>query len=179
MERGHMVVKLITALLLSSSFLIGKPHNTRNSAIMSASGAVGSMLSSQEEEIVFKLGQAGSGKTKDGYRFSFTDWEGSGVWLSLLIEERRSPVRARMALRAILRGKELLEQGTKVNNRGQKVGERVVLKFHSKEVNREQNMIAWTNGADFHYLQSSSLKTILAFERQLMKQGRDLPAGKQ
>ena len=169
-----MVVKLITALLLSSSFLMGKPHNTRNNAVVSGSGTVGS----QELEIVFKLGQAGSGKTKDGYRFSFTDWEGSGVWLSLWIEERRSPARARMALRAILRGKELLEQGTRVNNRGQNVGERVVLKFHSKETNGERNMIAWTNGPDFHYLESSSLKTILAFERQMIKREWDLPDSK-
>jgi len=173
-----MVVKLITALLLSSSFLIGKPHDTQNRGIIGTSDAVGSMLSSQEEEIVFKLGQAGSGKTKDGYRFSFTDWDGSGVWLTFWTEKRGSPGRARIGLRAILRGKELLEQGTKVNSRGQKVGERVVLKFHSKEVNREQNMIAWTNGPDFQYLQSSSLKTIVAFERQMMKQGWDLPATK-
>ena len=170
MERDYMVVTLITALLLSSSFLMGELHNTRNNAI-SGSPAVGS----QEPEIVFKLGQAGSGRTKDGYRFSFTDWEGSGVWLSLWTEQRGSPARARMALRAIMRGKELLEQGTKVNNRGKKVGERVVLKFHSKEVNREQNMIAWTDGPDFHYLESSSLKTILAFETQMNKQGMGFP----
>jgi hypothetical protein len=175
MERDYVSVKVLTAVLLSSSLLIAKPHKTRSSAIIRGSGAVRHMLSSQQPEIVFKPGQAGSGKTQDGSPFSFTDWEGSGVGLSLWTEERGSPARARMALRAISRGKELLEQGTKVNNRGQKIGERVVLKFHFKETNGEQIMIAWTNGSKFQYLQSSALKTILAFEEQMINGQRDIP----
>jgi hypothetical protein len=65
----------------------------------------------QKEEIVFKQGSGGSGKTKDGSRFSFTEWESSdGVWLELRVEQRGSPLRAKAALAAALRGKSVLSE---------------------------------------------------------------------
>ncbi len=125
---------------------------------------------SQKEGIVFKQGSAGSGKTKDGSRFSFTEWESSdGVWLDFRVEQRGSPTRARVALIGKLRGKSVLERAPKLDDQGQKVGERVVAKYYWKEGKKYQSIIVWTAGADVNYLESSSLEHLLAFEKSLGK----------
>lgn len=149
-------------VLLSSCPFMGRTFPAPNSITRFQSR-------NQKEEIVFKQGSAGSGKTKDGSRFSFTEWESSdGVWLTFRTEKRGSLPRARAALLAALRGKSVLERRPKLDRRGQNVGERVVAKYYWKEGKKYQNIIVWTEGSDVNYLESSSLQHILAFEKSLV-----------
>lgn len=153
-------------VLLGSDSLVGGTFSEPN-------GMARLQSKDQKEEIVFKQRSGGSGKTKDGSRFSFTEWESpDGVWLDLRVEQRGSPPRARAALVAALRGKSVLERAPKLDGRGRNVGERVVAKYYWKEGKKYQSIIAWTDGSDVNYLESSSLKHILAFEKSLVNEKR-------
>lgn len=122
---------------------------------------------SQDREMTFKNLLSGSGRTEDGSRFSFGSAEASdGVKISARTERRSSVSRAKAVLKRTLRGAEIVTREPKINNQGQKVGERVVAHFASKAQNKSRYALLWTDGSDFHYLQSSSLRHLLAYERR-------------
>lgn len=121
------------------------------------------LVDRQEAEMIFTSMGAGSGKTEDGSDFSFAWMKSSdGVLVSTRTERRRSSSRANAVLKRTLRGAEILKRGPKIDSGGKRVGERVVARFASKG----RNVVVWTDGCDFHYLESESLRHILAFEKK-------------
>lgn len=123
-------------------------------------------LDGQETEMTFKSMGAGSGKTEDGSEFSFA-WMKSadGVVVSTRTERRKSAARAGAVLKKTLRGAEIIERSPKVNNRGRQIGQRVTARL-SQEPNKIRYVMVWTEGPDFHYLESVSLPHLLAFEKR-------------
>jgi hypothetical protein len=117
----------------------------------------------QESNITFTSMGAGSGKTEDGSDYSFSSMKSSdGVWVSTRTERRKSASRANAVMKRTLRGAEIRGRGPKINSSGKRVGERVVAYFPSKR----RNAVLWTDGSDFHYLESESLSHILAYEKK-------------
>ena len=128
---------------------------------------VSASVDSQEAEMTFKSMGAGSGKTEDGSEYSFAWMESSdGVVVSARTERRRSAARARGVLKRTLRGAEIVERSRKMDKRARQVGQRVVARLPSKGQNRIRYLVLWTEGSDFHYLESVSLPHILALEKQ-------------
>lgn len=123
--------------------------------------------SMQDTRMSFKNLLSGSGKTKDGSSFSFSVSEASdGIKVSARTEKRRSVSRAKAVLKRTLRGTEIRERGPKLNDGGKKVGERVLARLTSNGRDKIRYVVLWTEGSDFHYLESVSLPHILAFERE-------------
>lgn len=121
----------------------------------------------QETEMTFTSVLAGSGRTEDGSPFSFWSAKSSdGVAISARTEKRRSVARAHAELRKQLKSAEVVEQGPKTNNQGERVGERVVGCFAATHETKGRCVVLWTDGSDFHFLESQSLRHLLAFEKK-------------
>jgi hypothetical protein len=80
-----------------------------------------------------------------------------------LYHEFTSPEQTRYLFQSNLTAAKLIEQGSKPNGNGQKVGERAVIVFPSDEKN-EAARIFWTEGEEFWFIQASSLKLAEEFE---------------
>lgn len=118
--------------------------------------------------------QTGSGRTEDGSRFSFWLAKSSdGVAISARTEQRRSVARARGELNKQIKGAEIVARGRKTNNQGERVGERVAGCFPAKDQAKGKCVILWTEGSEFHILESASLPHLLAFEKKYY--GTQLP----
>jgi hypothetical protein len=123
--------------------------------------------STQEKEMTFTSLQTGSGRTEDGSRFSFWLAESSdGVAISARTEQRRSVARALGVLNKHIKGAEIVARGRKTNNQGERVGERVAGCFPAKDQVKGKCVILWTEGSEFHILESASLPHLLAFEKK-------------
>jgi len=111
--------------------------------------------------------QTGSGRTEDGSQFSFWLAKSSdGVAISARTERRRSVARARGELNKQIKGAEVVVRGRKTNNQGERVGERVAGCFPAKDQEKGRCVILWTDGSEFHILESASLPHLLAFEKK-------------
>ena len=120
---------------------------------------------SQEAEITFKSLGAGSGKTEDGCEYEFASLKSSdGVVISARTEKRRSAARAKAVLRRTLRGAEIVERSTKMK-RGRQVGQRVIARISFQNQRQTRYVVLWTDGSDFHYLESLSLRHLLLYEK--------------
>jgi hypothetical protein len=121
---------------------------------------------SQEAEITFKSMGAGGGQTEDGSEYEFAWLKSSdGVVISARTEKRRSVARARAVLRRTLRGAEIVEWSTKINKRGRTVGQRVIARVRVQDQRDARYIVLWTDGSDFHYLDSLSLRHLLLYEK--------------
>ena len=121
----------------------------------------------QDGEMTFKDLLSGRGRTEDGSPFSFLESEASdGVKISARTEKRRSTSRAAAVLRKAMRGAKIVARGPRTNNLGQRIGERVIAWFTSKGQDKSRYVLLWTDGSDFHYLESSSLPHLFAFEKK-------------
>jgi hypothetical protein len=125
------------------------------------------LQSTQETEMTFTSVQAGSGRTEDGSEFSYWLAESAdGVAISARTEKRRSATRAHQVLNKQIKGADVVERGRKTNNQGRRVGERVVGCFPAKDQKKGKCVILWTDGSDFHILESASLPHLRAFEKK-------------
>lgn len=125
-------------------------------------------MQASSREIVFKSLSAGSGKRRDGTPFSFALYESSDhIGVSATTEKYRSSVAAKRELRRKLdHATKLIESGPKLNEDGRRVGERVVAMFAPEGTAMAQATVLWTDGPDFHYIQSPSLPHALKFEKK-------------
>lgn len=123
------------------------------------------------QEITFADKLGAKGTTKDGAPFSTHVYESSdGVVVSIMRENRDSPTKADRALQKRLkRAIRIIERGSTLDEKGQRVGERVVAMFALDNSQKEQASVLWTNGQQLYYIESLSLKHALEFERQFYK----------
>lgn len=119
-------------------------------------------------EIEFKGVSAGSGRKRDGTPFSFALYKSTDhTGVSASTEKYRSSNAAANALRKKLgRAANVVETGSKFSPDGKRIGTRSVAIFPSQGTSKAQAMVLWTNRSDFHYIQSTSLKHALAFEKK-------------
>lgn len=86
-----------------------------------------------------------------------------GVRLRYGCFEYPSPVSAAQALRKDIFGQHIIERTSKLNNKGERIGERVVL--GSRLGSETEAKIIWTEGARRYLLRAPSLKYVLLFEQ--------------
>ncbi|HLN98462.1 MAG TPA: hypothetical protein VK208_08385 [Pyrinomonadaceae bacterium] len=130
-----------------------------------------SQQESTKEAGEFEDVQSGRGKTDEGIQFSYHLYKSSdGVGVATTVENRASPVRANKALqRRIKRAVKIIERGPKLDNNGQRIGERVVAVFAADGSKNEQAAVLWTDGSQFYYIESPSLKHALGFEKKFYR----------
>jgi hypothetical protein len=125
----------------------------------------------EELDIKFEGLDAGSGKTKEGVRFSFQLFRSSdGVGLSMTIEDHVSPEQANRELQRIVKKAEkVIKLGPKINGNGEQVGERAVLLFSPNEPSRARAELFWTDGRYLKNISSPSLQHVLKFEKSFYR----------
>lgn len=130
-----------------------------------------SQRESSKDAVEFEDIEGGRGKTEDGMPFSYHLYKSSdGVGVTTTIENRGSAVRANKALqRKIKKASQIIERGAKLDNKGQRVGERVVAMFALDGPEKEHRAVLWTEGSQFHYIESSSLRHALQFEAKFYR----------
>lgn len=84
-----------------------------------------------------------------------------------LYHEFTSPEQTRYLFQSNLTAARLIEQNSKLNSKGQKVGERAIIVFPSDGKN-EVTRIFWTESAEFWFIQASSLSLAKEFESSEM-----------
>ncbi len=116
----------------------------------------------------FKVVLEGSGFVKDG-SFSFGDYKSEdGVVVERRVESYRSGARAREEMeRRIRKASKVIERGAKRERQGRQKAERAVLMFGGSRSGSPQAVVLWTHGSKLYVLESSSLKHVLAFEKQV------------
>jgi hypothetical protein len=118
-------------------------------------------------EITFRAGKAASGTLPDRTRFSVQVYESSdGVDVSMRIDRCASEAIAKKKLLKFIKSARLIERGPKTDHQGTVVGQRFVVQFPAKGEYESQAGILWTDKAEIHYLQSSSLRHAKEFEKR-------------
>ena len=125
----------------------------------------------ENQAITFADKLGAKGTTKDGAPFSTHVYESSdGVVVSMMRENRDSPPKADKALqRKLKKAIRIIERGSKLDEEGRRVGERVVAMFALDNSQKEQASVLWTNGQQLYYIESLSLKHALEFEKQFYR----------
>jgi hypothetical protein len=125
----------------------------------------------QGQAIEFKELTSVKGTTKDGAPYSAQIYESSdGVRVSVTRENRDSSAGAAAALQKRTKSAvEIIERGPKLDETGQRVGERVVATFGKSDSSGNEAMVLWTNGGQLYYIQSSSLPVALEFEKKFYR----------
>jgi hypothetical protein len=110
-----------------------------------------------------QLGHACGGS----YNSYITGYEApDGVKISKSGAQFQSPSQAKRELRERLKHAiSILERGPKYDNKGRKVGERVLALFNSKEGGKRAVVVLWTDKKDMYEVGSLSLSHALEFER--------------
>ncbi len=90
--------------------------------------------------------------------------------VSVTRENRDSADRANKELQRRLKAAlRIIERGSKLDDKGQRVGERVVAMFALSDSQKEQASVLWTNDQQLYYIGSLSLKHALEFEKQFYR----------
>jgi hypothetical protein len=105
------------------------------------------------------------GSSATGY--TIHNFESSDVEEITLYHEFTSPEQTRYLFQSNLTASKIVEQGSKLNEKGKKVGERAVIVFPSDE-KHEVARIFWTEGEEFWFVQASSLELAREFENSEM-----------
>jgi hypothetical protein len=104
-------------------------------------------------------------QSSDGERVFADDCIGCNAELGniTVYHEYTSPQHTRYLFQSNLEGEELVEQGFKLNEKGQKIGERAVDIFRR---NGETGAVRiyWTEGEEFWFIQAPTLKLAQEFE---------------
>ncbi|HEV8428743.1 MAG TPA: hypothetical protein VGQ41_12655 [Pyrinomonadaceae bacterium] len=122
----------------------------------------------QESALSFNEESSIKGATKDGAPFASQAYQSSdGIGVSVTRENRDSATRASKELQRKLKATtRVIERSPKLDEKGRRVGERVVAMFALDDSQKEQASVLWTNGRQFYYIESLSLKHALEFEKQ-------------
>ena len=125
----------------------------------------------QESASRFNEVSSKKGSTKDGAPFSSQLYQSSdGIELTVTRENRDSAGRANKELQKKLKGSlRIIGRAPKLDEKGERVGERVVAIFAFDDSQKEQASVLWTNGQQFYYIESLSLKHALEFEKQFYR----------
>lgn len=129
--------------------------------------SVGAQQSTGENQLEFRPTLASSGRTTEGSRFSLQLYEASdGVAVSSRLDRFRSAGLAHKELAKIIRKGQVIERKPKLDQAGQPVGERVVLKFTRSKSQVPRTELLWIDKTDLHRIVSSSFHHILMFEKR-------------
>lgn len=111
------------------------------------------------------------GTTKDGAPYSAQIFESTtGVRVSVTRENRDSAARASKELQKRIKpAVEIIERGPRLDETGQRVGERVVATFAKSDSSGNEVTVLWTNGGQLYYIQSRSLPVALEFEKKFYR----------
>lgn len=154
---------VITLAGVSAAALWLRPAPTKKEGM-----ALTQQVIKQEKALEFNEVSSEKGTTKDGAPFSSQLYQSSdGVGLTVTRENRDTADRANKELQRKLKGAtRIIERGSKLDEKGQRVGERVVAMFALDDSQKEQASVLWTSGRQFYYIESLSLKHALEFEKQ-------------
>lgn len=108
------------------------------------------------------------GNTREGVPFSARLFQSSdGIDVSVWRENHNSAPRANKELRRKLkRAATIIERGPKLGQKGQRIGERVIVTFAPAGSQKEHSSVLWTNGSQLYYVESPSLKHALEVEKK-------------
>jgi hypothetical protein len=125
----------------------------------------------QESALLFNEVSSKKGSTKDGAPFSSQLYQSSdGIEVTVTRENRDSAGRANKELQKKLKGSlRIIGRAPKLDEKRERVGERVVAIFAFDDSQKEQASVLWTNGQQFYYIESLSLKHALEFEKQFYR----------
>jgi hypothetical protein len=109
---------------------------------------------------------------EDGVLVSISDFESSdGVRLSLQTKTYKSRKASAVALGRLKRkAVRVIEDGPKADKQGRTVGERALLETKSEDQKVTGAELAWSDGPTLRILYSPSLRHVLLFERQRLRQ---------
>ena len=135
------------------------------------SETIGLQQAPNNQDVTFLEKMGGKGMTRDGALFSFELYKSSdGVEVSVTRENRKSPTNASKALqRRLKKVIKIIERESKLNEDGQRTGERVVAMFALTGSDKEQAAVLWTDGSQFYYIESASLRHALEFEKKFYR----------
>jgi hypothetical protein len=110
----------------------------------------------------------GSMSHKGATSVSFQDYKSEdGLMLESRIETYKSSDAAKLEFQKYVnRAVKVIQTNTKLDYRGRPVGQRAALSFGKTAHAPASAAVLWTDGNDLHILESSSLRNVLAFERQ-------------
>jgi hypothetical protein len=147
---------LIGVALFSELFFFFRPSRERGVFFVKPVGRI-------KQHKYKQLGHACGGR----YNSYGTGYEApDGVKISISGAQFQSPSQAKRELRERLKPAIIiLERGPKHDNKGGKVGERVVELFNSKEAGKRDALVLWTDKKNIHEVWSVSLSHALEFER--------------
>ena len=121
--------------------------------------------SASENQLTFRPTLSSSGRTAEGSRFSLQLYESSdGIAVSSRVDRFGYTDLAQKEFAKIVRMAQVIERPPKLD--GQRVGERVVLKFNRNKPRVSRIELLWIDNTDLHRIVSSSLGHIVEFERQ-------------
>jgi hypothetical protein len=128
---------------------------------------------STPQELVFRSTMIFDGKTEDGTRFADYHYKSSDcISISHKIIFFESPARAREEIeRESREASSIVERAPMVNDRGQEVGERVVMQFEASKEYKAHAEAIWNKNSDFHSIAAPSLEHVLEFEKAVGSQG--------
>lgn len=123
----------------------------------------------QSQEIRFELLGEGRSFPRGAINGDFQNYKSTdGVYLQATVQEYRSAAQARNEMqRRVKTAVKIIERGPKRTEGAQQKDERIVLLSRHSRASEVQAVILWNDGAKLHTLESSSLKHILAFEKQV------------
>ena len=121
------------------------------------------------EHINFQWAGGGRGLKKGAIEVSFTRVKSDdGVLVEWRTETYRSATRVQREIQEVIsKAASVVERTTKLSLDGKPIGERAVLMVPASRAQEAQAVVVWTDGPKLYVLESSSLRHVLAFEKQL------------
>lgn len=162
-----MYVLTITILSVFSLSGCGKTTNHASSNYLTPE--VISVPQRQQSEITFERTEAGRRARPTGEAISFQEFKASdGVWLSTEVETYKSPDLAIKELQTrIKEAVNIIERKPLLDEKGTRMGERVVAQFASIENHPPYYAVIWATELNLRTIASPSLKHIEEFEKWL------------
>jgi hypothetical protein len=159
--RAVRVIVIVLTLLIGVAiagelFFFSKPSNTLGVYLVKPVGRL-------RQPKYKSLGHACGG----GYYAYISGYEApDGVMISESLAPFSSPSKAKRELRERLKyATSIIERGAKYDNKGRKMGVRVMAFFDSMEEGKKVAILLWTENDKMYEIESFSISHILDFER--------------
>lgn len=175
-QRFTYMILVFCAVVVVGLVLLGKG---RSGLRRDFSQNVPSPSTGTPQELKFRRVAIFDGKTSEGDRFANYVYKSSDcLSLSSTTTFFGSSGRASEEIqRETKKAPVVLERGPKLDDKGQRVGERVVMEFKADGQNRESAKIIWHNRSDFHSIVGPSMRHVIEFEKSLQLPNSDSISG--
>jgi len=121
------------------------------------------------QELRFRRIAIFDGKTKEGARFATFVYKSSDC-LSIVTTTtffESSSRASKEVRRETEKAPVVVERGPKLDEKGQRVGERVVMELRANDQNKESVQIIWNSGSDFSSIAGPSMRHVVELEKSL------------